>query len=66
MVLEYKGGSKEKLPFGTRFLALINLLCPACNIARRFPRTPFGRIMARHWEKGCSTHRAYLKVYKRY
>jgi len=57
--------SGEKVPFSTRLLALLNLLCPACNIGRRFPESLLGRMMARHWERGCASHRAYLKVYKK-
>lgn len=43
-------------------LAFVSLICPGCNIARRFPESKFARMMQKHREK-CPACRAYQDIF---
>ena len=38
-------------------------ICPGCNIGRKYPDSFIGKKVRNHWEKGCSSHNAYVEVY---
>ena len=38
-------------------------ICPGCNIGRKYPDSFIGKKVRDHWEKGCTTHDAYIEVY---
>ena len=38
-------------------------ICPGCNIGRKYPDSFIGMKVRGHWEKGCSSHNAYVEVY---
>jgi hypothetical protein len=38
-------------------------ICPTCNIGRKYPDSYLGKKVIKHWEKGCISHKAYVKVY---
>ena len=40
-------------------------ICPRCNIGRKYPDSFIGKKVRDHWEKGCTTHDAYIEVYGR-
>ena len=40
-------------------------ICPGCNIGRKYPDSYIGKKVRDHWEKGCTTHDAYIEVYGR-
>jgi hypothetical protein len=40
-------------------------ICPGCNIGRKYPDSFIGKKVRDHWEKGCTTHDAYIEVYGR-
>jgi hypothetical protein len=46
-----------------KVLAGWSKVCPGCNIGRKYPDSFIGRKVRNHWEKGCSSHNAYVEVY---
>jgi rubrerythrin len=47
-----------------KFLALFSMLCPVCNIVRRFPDSKFAKIMEKR-EKNCPACKAYNEIFKK-
>jgi rubrerythrin len=45
-----------------RFLAFLCRVCPACNVARRFPDSNFAKGLAKA-EQNCPACRAYKEIY---
>jgi len=45
----------------TRFLAMVCRLCPFCIARRKWPKSPYGRFMAKI-ESGCPFCRAYDRL----
>ena len=45
-----------------RFLVLLSQLCPACNIARRWPNSQFAKKLAQA-EKNCPACNAYKELF---
>lgn len=45
-------------------MAYWSLVCPGCNIGRKFPRSFIGKKVVEHWEKGCPVHEAYQETFK--
>ena len=39
-------------------LAGWNKIWPTCNIGRKYPDSFIGKIVRKHWEKGCISHNA--------
>ena len=48
---------------GFKVLAGWSKVCPGCNIGRKYPDSFIGKKVRNHWEKGCSSHDAYVEVY---
>jgi hypothetical protein len=46
-----------------KVLAGWSKICPGCNIGRKYPDSFIGKKVRDHWEKGCSSHDAYVEVY---
>jgi hypothetical protein len=46
-----------------KLLAGWNKICPGCNIGRKYPDSFLGKMVRKHWEKGCASHEAYLEIY---
>jgi hypothetical protein len=46
-----------------KVLAGWSKVCPGCNIGRKYPDSFIGKKVRNHWEKGCSSHDAYVEVY---
>ncbi len=46
-----------------KVLAYLNLVCPFCNIGRKYPDSFIGKMVRRHWEKGCPSNRAYQEIF---
>ena len=46
-----------------KVLAGWSKICPGCNIGRKYPDSFIGKKVRNHWEKGCSSHNAYVEVY---
>ena len=46
-----------------KVLAGWSKICPGCNIGRKYPDSFIGKKVRNHWEKGCTTHDAYVEVY---
>jgi hypothetical protein len=47
-----------------RLLANWNRICPGCNLARKYPQSFIGKMVRKHWEKGCPSHKAYVELYE--
>jgi len=45
-----------------KVLAGWSKICPGCNIGRKYPDSFIGKKVRDHWEKGCTTHDAYVEV----
>jgi len=43
-----------------KVLAGWSKVCPGCNIGRKYPDSFIGKKVRDHWEKGCSSHDAYV------
>ena len=46
-----------------KMMALWGKICPGCNIGRKYPNSFIGKIIQRHWEKGCPVNKAYMEIY---
>ena len=46
-----------------KVLAGLSKICPGCNMGRKYPDSFIGKKVRDHWEKGCTTHDAYVEVY---
>jgi hypothetical protein len=44
-----------------KVLAGWSKICPGCNIGRKYPDSFIGKKVRDHWEKGCTTHDAYVE-----
>jgi hypothetical protein len=44
-------------------MAYWSVVCPGCNIGRKYPESFIGKRVVEHWEKGCSVHEAYMEVF---
>ena len=45
-------------------MAYWSVVCPACNIGRKYPNSFVGKRVVEHWNKGCPVHKAYLEVFE--
>ena len=54
---------KETIMEMKKVLAGWSKICPGCNIGRKYPDSFIGKKVRNHWEKGCSSHNAYVEVY---
>jgi len=45
-----------------KMLAFVSMICPGCNIARRFPDSKFAKIKQKI-EKKCPCCKAYEEIY---
>jgi len=45
-----------------QLLAAWGSICPFCNIARKYPDSPIGKKVRKHWEEGCPVNEAYNEV----
>ena len=43
-------------------MAYWGVVCPGCNIGRRYPDSFVGKRVVAHWEKGCAVHEAYMEL----
>jgi hypothetical protein len=48
-----------------KILAYLNMICPFCNFGRKFPNSIIGKMVKKHWEKGCPTNKAYREVFEK-
>ena len=55
--------NKETIMEMKKVLAGWSKICPGCNIGRKYPDSFIGKKVRNHWEKGCSSHNAYVEVY---
>jgi hypothetical protein len=46
-----------------KVLAYWSVVCPGCNIGRKFPDSFIGKRVLDHWEKGCPVHEAYKQIF---
>jgi len=46
-----------------KIMAYWSLICPGCNIGRRFPDSFIGKMVTNHWKKGCLVNKAYQEVF---
>ena len=44
-------------------MAYWSVVCPGCNIGRKYPNSFIGKRVVEHWKKGCSVNEAYLEVF---
>ena len=44
-------------------LAYWGVVCPGCNMGRRFPNSFIGKKVVAHWEQGCPVREAYKEVF---
>ena len=44
-------------------LAYWSVICPGCNIGRKYPDSFIGKRVVEHWEKGCPVYEAYMEVF---
>jgi hypothetical protein len=54
---------KETIMEMKKVLAGWSKICPGCNIGRKYPDSFIGKKVRNHWEKGCTSHNAYVEVY---
>jgi hypothetical protein len=46
-----------------KVLAYWSVVCPGCNIGRKFPESFIGKRVVEHWEEGCAVHEAYEEIF---
>jgi hypothetical protein len=46
-------------------MAYWSVVCPGCNIGRKYPKSFIGKRVVEHWEKGCHMHEAYKEIFER-
>jgi len=44
-------------------LAYSSVVCPGCNMARKYPNSFIGKRVVEHWKKGCPVNEAYKEVF---
>ena len=44
-------------------MAYWSVVCPGCNMGRKFPNSFIGKRIVEHWEKGCAVREAYEEVF---
>ena len=44
-------------------IAYWSVVCPGCNIGRKYPDSFIGKRVVEHWEKGCRVYEAYMEVF---
>lgn len=44
-------------------MAYWGVICPGCNIGRKYPNSFVGKRVVEHWEKGCPVREAYIEVF---
>ena len=44
-------------------MAYWGVVCPGCNMGRKFPNSFIGKRVVEHWEKGCPVREAYEEVF---
>ena len=47
-----------------KIMAYLNLICPFCNIGRKYPDSAIGKKVKKHWEEGCPCREAYIEVFQ--
>ncbi len=48
-----------------KLMAYWGLICPFCNIGRKYPDSTLGKMVTKHWEKGCPVRESYVEVFKK-
>jgi hypothetical protein len=44
-------------------MAYWSVVCPGCNMGRKYPNSFIGKRVVEHWEKGCTVHEAYMEIF---
>jgi hypothetical protein len=44
-------------------MAFWGVVCPGCNIGRKYPKSFIGKRVVEHWEKGCPVHEAHKEIF---
>lgn len=44
-------------------MAYWSVVCPGCNIGRKYPNSFIGKRVVAHWKKGCPANEAYIEVF---
>lgn len=48
--------------FKKKAMAYWSVVCPGCNIGRKYPNSFIGKKVVQHWEKGCPVNEAYMEL----
>jgi hypothetical protein len=46
-----------------KIMAYWSVVCPGCNMGRRYPNSFIGKRVVEHWKKGCPVREAHLEVF---
>ena len=44
-------------------MAYWSVVCPGCNMGRKYPNSFIGKRVVEHWEKGCPAREAYMEEF---
>ena len=44
-------------------MAYWGVICPGCNMGRKYPNSFIGKRVVQHWEEGCPVREAYEEVF---
>jgi hypothetical protein len=44
-------------------MAYWGVVCPGCNMGRKYPDSFIGKRVVEHWKQGCPVREAYVEVF---